>query len=408
MALGAENEEPIHLIDWENHASPYKKPVHDRWRKHMKAYVEKEILPYVDKWEKNGDIPREAYTKAYEWGVYAAGYPAKYGGTPFEGVEYDPFMKIIFYEQLCRAGSGGIFTSIWVHGIAVPPVLHFGNEEQKEAFRDVITGKKLSCLAISEPNAGSDVRNIKTVGRREGDYFIVTGEKYWISGGLKADNFVTAVRTGGEGIGGISLMIIDRGPGVITTKLPLQGHESSNTAYIVFKDVKVPVKNVIGKINEGFKYIMFNFNQERMGIAMAAVCFSRVLIEESVRYAKTRQTFGKHLIEHQVIRHKLAEMTRLTLAPHALMERVSYQMQSDPLGVKDPSIARNTALFKVQATKTLEYCAREASQIFGGRSYIKGGRGARVDRIYRDVRAYAIYGGSEEIMLDLAIRQAKL
>jgi len=400
-------EDVIRLVDWENQTSPYFNDSHRRWREVCKKFVEAEVLPYIDKWEKAGTVPREFYTKAYEAGVYAHDYPKEFGGTPFEGKD-DVFHKIILYEQICRAASGGLLTSVWVHGIAAPPVLHFGTLEQKQMFAAVVKSEKLSALAISEPRAGSDVRNLYTTAVKEGDNYIVNGEKYWISGGIKADYFVTAVRTGGPGYTGISLLIIPNGPGVFTTRLPLQGHDCSNTAYVVFRNCKVPCKNLVGKENEGFKPIMLNFNRERFGIAASAVCYARVCLEEAVRYARTRKTFGKRLIDHQVIRHKIADMSRKVMAAYSYMMHVAYCMNKDPLGFKDKSIARNVALFKVQATQTLEFCAREASQVFGGRSYVRGGRGGKVERIYRDVRAYAIYGGSEEIMLDLAMRQAKL
>lgn len=406
--LKPKKEDSIMLCDWENQTSCYYNDSHLRWRKVCKDFVDSEILPYIDKWEKAGTIPLEFYKKAYNAGLYSTDYPKELGGTPFEGKRNSTFHKIIFYEQICRAASGGLLTSVWVHGIAVPPVVHFGTPEQKEMFRDVITADKLSALAISEPRAGSDVRNLYTTAVKEGDDWIVNGEKYWISGGMKADYFVTAVRTGGPGYTGISLMIIPKGDGVFTTRLPLQGHDCSNTAYVVFRNCKVSNNMIVGKLNEGFKPIMLNFNQERFGIAVGAVCFARVCVEEAVRYARTRKTFGKRLIDHQVIRHKIADMSRTVMSAYGYMTHVAYCMDKDPLGFKDKSIARNVALFKVTSTQCLEFCAREASQVFGGRSYVRGGRGGKVERIYRDVRAYAIYGGSEEIMLDLAMRQAKL
>jgi len=403
-------ESAVPLVDWENQASPFYNDSHKRWRAHMKKFVDEEVLPNIDKWEKQGDVPREFYYTSAEWGIYASSYPKEWGGTPFEGKPMDYFHKIIFYEQICRAASGGILTSVWVHTIAVPPVMAFGNSMQKKLFADVLTAKKLAALAVSEPRAGSDVRSIYTTAKLDdtGENYLVNGEKYWISGGMKADWFTVAVRTGGPGIKGISMLIIPRGPGVITSRLPLQGHENSATAYVVFRNCKVPREYLVGKENEGFKPIMFNFNQERFGIAIGAVCYARVCVEESVRYAKTRKTFGKPLIEHQVIRHKIANMSKRVMACYGYMCLLAFAMNKDKLGLVDKTIPRNVALFKVEATQTLEFCAREASQIFGGRSYVRGGRGGKVERIYRDVRAYAIYGGSEEIMLDLAMRQAKL
>lgn len=403
-------ESPVPLVDWENQASPFYNEHHKRWRAHMKKFTDEEVMPNIDKWEKEGDVPKDFYKTCVKWGVYSPMYPREWGGEPFEDKTMDNFHKIIFYEQICRAASGGLLTAVWVHSIAVPPVMAFGNKMQKEIFAEVLTAEKLSALAISEPRAGSDVRNIYTTAALDesGENYIVNGEKYWISGGMKADWFTTAVRTGGAGIKGISLLIIPRGPGVITSRLPLQGHANSATAYVVFRNCKVPKKYLIGKENEGFKPIMFNFNQERFGIAVSAVCYARVCVEEAVRYAKTRKTFGKPLIEHQVIRHKIANMSKRVMACYGYMCLLAYALDQDHLGLMDRTIPRNVALFKTESTQCLEFCAREASQIFGGRSYVRGGRGGKVERIYRDVRAFAIYGGSEEIMLDLAMRQAKL
>jgi len=196
--------------------------------------------------------------------------------------------------------------------------------------------------------------------------------------------------------------------GVITTRLPLQGHDTSATAYVVFKDVIVPKRNLIGNENEGFRYIMFNFNAERFGIICTAIGLARTCIEESAKYAQKRETFGKPMVKHQVIRHKLMEMTRRVLAAHSFMEWCAYRSAQEEPGSMNRSLIKDISLLKVEATKTLEYVAREAAQIYGGRAYVKGGVAAKVERIYRDVRAMAIYGGSEEIMIDLASRQAKL
>jgi len=201
--------------------------------------------------------------------------------------------------------------------------------------------------------------------------------------------------------------LIERQPGVITTRLPLQGHDCSATAYVVFRNVKVHKSMVVGKPKEGFKDTMKNFNQERFGIICTAVGLTKTCVEESLKYAQSRKTFGKVLIEHQAIRHKIAEMSKRAMACHCYLESVAYRLKNNPLGV-DPTLVKDVALLKVEATRTLEFCAREASHIFGGRSYVKYGRAGKIERIYRDVRALAIYGGAEEIMLDLSVKQAKL
>ena len=181
---------------------------------------------------------------------------------------------------------------------------------------------------------------------------------------------------------------------------------ASGTTFITFEDVKVPVENLIGNVNEGFKYIMHNFNHERWGFVIQANRFARVCYEEAFKYAHRRRTFGKRLIEHPVIRHKLAEMVRQIESTHCLLESLTYQMNTMSKEQSAKALAGITALAKVQSTKVFEFCAREAAQVFGGASYTRSGQGEKVERLYRDVRAYAIPGGSEEILLDLGIRQA--
>eukprot|EP00483_Globobulimina_turgida_P010798 UN10819 len=224
---------------------------------------------------------------------------------------------------------------------------------------------------------------------------------------MKSQYFITAVRTGSakSGIFGISMLVIERSAGVITTRLALQGHDTSATAYVIFKNAIVPKKNLIGKENQGFRYIMYNFNAERFGIINTAIGLSRTCVEEACKYAQRRETFGKKLILHQVIRFKIMEMTRKVLAAHSFMEWCAYRMSLQEPGSINNALIKDVSLLKVEATKCLEFCAREAAQIYGGRAYIKGGTAAKVERIYRDVRAMAIYGGSEEIMIDLPGRQ---
>lgn len=203
---------------------------------------------------------------------------------------------------------------------------------------------------------------------------------------------------------GISLIVVPRNtPGIAVRKMEGQGSNAHHVSFITLDNVQVPVKNLIGQEGQGFKYIMHNFNHERFVIAVSAVRYSRVCFEEAIKHALTRKTFGKRLIEHQVIRHKLAEMARVIESSFDSCERVAYQFSQ---GVKDTDMGGACALLKVQATTTFELCAREASQIFGGSSVVREGKGRVVERLYREVRALAIPGGSEEILRDLAVREA--
>jgi len=272
-----------------------------------------------------------------------------------------------------------------------------------------LRGEKIICLAITEPYAGSDVANLRCEAKKtpDGKHFLVNGEKKWITNGVFADFFTVAVRTGGPGMKGISLLLIERGmPGIITRPMNCSGVWSSGTTYITFEDVKVPVENLIGQENEGFKYIMSNFNHERWGIAVQASRFARVCLEEAIKHAHRRKTFGVRLIDHPVIRNKIAHMARHVEATHAWLELVTYQLSKMTHKEATLRLGGPIALLKAQTTQTFELCAREASQIFGGLAYTRGGQGEKVERLYREVRAYAIPGGSEEIMLDLGVRQA--
>ncbi len=257
-------------------------------------------------------------------------------------------------------------------------------------------------MAITEPYAGSDVAGIKATAVREGDYYIVNGMKKWITGGTMGDFFTTAVRTGGDGAKGISLLLIERGmEGVNVRKMDTQFDTTHSTTFVTLEDVKVPVKNLIGKEGEGFKMIVSNFNHERFIFGVEATRKARMCYEEAIKFALTRKTFGKRLIEHQTIRMKLAEMVRQIEASYDMAERVAYQITN---GASAQKLGLDCALLKVNASRCFEFCAREASQIFGGSSIVKEGKGKLVERMYRETHYYVIPGGSEEILLDFVIR----
>lgn len=387
-------------------ASPYYTDSHREFRARVRQFVDTEVLPFVHEWDEAGTYPPELHQKAYEAGIYAAMWPEEYGGTPPKNV--DPFHDLILIDELSRCASGGIaWACFFTFGIALPPILNVGSQHVKDlCARDVITGKKILALAVTEPQAGSDVADLKTTAERDGDYYVINGLKKFISGGMKADWFTVAVRTGGKGMGGVSLILVDaKSEGIRRTRMKTQGWWISTTTLIAFDNVRVPVKNLIGKEGGGFAPIMSNFNHERFVFAAQSNRYARVCLEEAVRYARGRKTFGKKLIEHQVIRHKVAEMSRQIESTHALIEQVAYQMKA---GVDDKVCSGMIAMMKVAATKTMDLCAREATQIIGGAACVRGGPGEKVERLYREVRQQAIAGGSEEILMDLAMRQAKL
>ena len=368
---------------------------HEAWRRSVRGFIDREIMPHVEAWEEAGRIPRALYKKASEAGLLGVGYPESYGG---EGTDFDRFHGIVTSEELARIGAGGVSSALMIHGIGLPPIMAMGDEEMKrEIGQAVLSGDEQISLGITEPGGGSDVAQLKTKAVKDGNGWRVNGSKTYITGGMTSKWATTAVRTGGEGMGGISLMLIDlESDGVSRTELPKQGWWASDTATLHFDDVFVPAENLIGEENHGFYGIMANFNGERLGMAAQAAAYARVCVEEAAAWAQERKTFGKRLADHQVIRHKLASMAQRVWATTTMLDTYAWYVQNGQTPVAE------LAMLKVQATETMEYCAREAMQVLGGAGFI---RGHRVERIYREVRVMAIGGGSEEIMRDLAARQ---
>jgi acyl-CoA dehydrogenase len=360
--------------------------------------VDRELAPHATAWDEAGAVPRDVFVKAADFGLIGMGFPERYGGVS-KGI--DRFHAIVTSEELARLGAGGVTAALMVHGIGLPPLLALGSDTLKEAVApDVLAGRQQISLAITEPGGGSDVAQLTTRAERRGDHYVVSGEKTYITGGMTSRWATTAVRTGGPGAGGVSLLLIDlTARGVTRTALPKQGWWASDTASLHFDAVAVPVENLIGAENQGFFGVMLNFNGERLGMAAGALASARVCIEEAAGWARERRTFGKRLADHQVIRHKFAAMAQRVWAGTAFLDQCAWRVQAGE------TPAAELALLKVEATQTLEFCAREASQILGGASYI---RGSRLERIYREVRVNAIGGGSEEIMRDLAVRQLGL
>lgn len=388
--------------------SPHYNDSHRAFRAKVREFIDTEITPFCHEWDEAGTYPKELHEKAYKAGVYAAMWPVQYGGTP--PAQCDPFHDLILVDEISRCGSGGMLWSVFfTFGIALPPVLNEASQIVKdEVCRDVITGKKIMSLAVTEPFAGSDVAGLLTTAVKDptGEFYIVNGLKKFITSGTRASYFTTAVRTGGPGIGGVSVLVIPADlEGVKATRMKTQGWWMSSTALIAFDNVKVPVKYLVGQEGKGFRYIMSNFNHERFVLAAMSNRYARVCMEEAIRYGQKRQTFGKRLMDHQVLRHKVAEMARAVESCHAMLEQIAYQMK---VGVDDRHMAGMIAMTKVAATKGFDLCARESTQIMGGAACVRGGPGEKVERLYREVRINAIGGGSEEILMDLVTRQAKL
>lgn len=377
-------------------SSPFYSDEHREFRAVLDRFVAKEITPFVNEWDEAEEFPRELYEKWANVGILGAGFPEEYGG-----IGTDAFLRLIIYQALARSGSGSMCAGIISSYISMPVVLHHGTEAQRQAvLPDVLAGRKVAALAITEPSGGSDVAGIRTTATRQGDHYVVNGSKTFITGGMRADWFTTAVRTGGAGRGGISVLLVPGDtPGLARTPLKKMGWWASDTATLYFDDCLVPAQNLIGEENGGWPLIMGNFNYERLDLVAQSLGFSQVCIDESIAYAKERMTFGKPLISNQAIRHKIVDMSRKVNSCQAWMELLAWRLNQG----ENP--AGEIAQCKVEATTTFEYCAREAVQIFGGAGYL---RGATVERLYREVRVQAIGGGSEEVMRDLAAKQLGL
>lgn len=374
-------------------ASRYYSPEHEAFRDALRRFVEREITPNVDAWDEAGEFPRELYQKIAAIGVLGLGYPEEYGGTPC-----DIFYHLIVADELARCGAGGVSAGLASHTIGAPPILNAGSAAMKtRVLPPILAGEKISCLAITEPSGGSDVANLRTTARRDGDFYIVNGNKTFITSGMRADFYTVAVRTGGPGAGGVSMLLIERDtPGFGRTPLKKMGWWCSDTATLYFDNCRVPAANLIGTENQGFGIVMRNFNSERLGLAASALGYAKVCLEDAIAYARERQTFGQPLIQHQVIRHKLADMAMKVASTRAMLEDLAWRVDHGEKPVAEICLLKNLA------TQTMQFCADQAVQIFGGAGFL---RGAHVERIYREVKVMMIGGGAEEIMKDLAARQ---
>ena len=374
-------------------ASPYYTEEHEAFRDTVRRWVAAEITPFVDEWDERGEFPRELYRRAADLGLLQLGYPEAYGG-----IESDIFFSIIAFQEVARSGSGGVSASLFSHTIGTPPILYGGSEELKaRLLPEILSGEMISALAVTEPNGGSDVANLATTARRDGDHFVVNGSKTFITSGMRADYITVAVRTGPAGRGGISMLLVPGDtPGLTRTSLPKMGWWASDTATLYFDECRVPVANLLGEENQGFKLAARNFNVERITLAANCVAFSQLCLDETVAYARERKTFGQALIEHQVVRHKLVDMAMNINATQAMLENIAWRVDHGESPVAEICMLKN------MSTITMELCAKHAVQTFGGAGYI---RGNKAERIYREVRVNAIGGGAEEIMRDLAARQ---
>ena len=374
-------------------------PDHAAFRDSVRRFVARELTPHAARWDEAGGFPRELFTKAATAGLLGMGFPEEYGGFPVDAMH-----RLIACVELAQCGAGGVLASLMSHTIAAPPIAALGSDElRRRVLPSILAGERIAALAVTEPSGGSDVAALRTTARRNGDHFVVSGEKTFITSGLHADFYTVAVRTDPEsrGVRGISLLLVEREtPGFTRTPLQKMGWWASDTAHLHFDAVRVPVANLIGAEGEGFRAIMLNFNAERFSLAANALGFAWCCHVEALAWARERRTFGQRLVDHQVIRHRFVDMRARIEATTALLEEVAWRLDHEPAG--DPSVVAAVCMAKNTATRTMQFCADAAVQTLGGMGYV---RGTKSERIYREVKVNMIGGGAEEIMKDLAAKQ---
>ncbi|HWJ07534.1 MAG TPA: acyl-CoA dehydrogenase family protein [Steroidobacteraceae bacterium] len=373
---------------------------HEQFRATVRRFVERELEPHVARWDEAGEFPRELYARAAAAGLFAPGFPERHGGCP----DTDSLHRLVCGIELAQCGAGGVLASLLSHTIAAPPIASLGSDDlQQRVLPRVLAGEWIAALAVTEPTGGSDVAALRTTARREGDDYIVDGEKTFITSGMRADVYTVAVRTdpGSRGARGISLLLIERdAPGFTRTALPKMGWWASDTAHLRFDGVRVPAANLLGAEGEGFRAVMHNFNAERYALAANALGFAWACYVEALEWARARRTFGQRLVDHQVVRHRFVDMLSRIEATRALLEDVAWRLDHEPAGTAE--VVAAVCIAKNTAARTMQFCADAAVQTLGGLGYV---RGTKSERIYREVKVNMIGGGSEEVLKDLVARQ---
>lgn len=372
----------------------FETPERKELRSTIRTFVQREVLPHLDAWERAGELPRELHQKAAEQGLLGLAFDESVGGSGGDLID-----AVILNEELIQAGgSSGLAAGLFTHGIALPHIVAAGNPDLIDRFvRPTLAGEMIGALGITEPSGGSDVANLLTTAKRDGDDYVVNGAKTYITSGTRADFITTAVRTGGKGAGGVSLLVIPTDtPGfTVTRRLEKMGWLCSDTGELSFDDVRVPAANLVGEENQGFLQIAMQFQHERISIAVQAYATAQRCLDLTLQWARDRETFGKPLIKRQVVQHKLVEMrSRIELA-RTYTRDLAVRVAAGETDIAAVCVAKNTAC------DAADYVVNEAVQLHGGMGYM---RESEVERHYRDVRILPIGGGAREIMVDLAAK----
>lgn len=373
-------------------------PEHEAFRQTVRRFIEREVAPHAEEWERDGGFPRDLFHRFGELDLLGLQYPEAYGGT-----NAGPIYEAVLMEELSRCGSGGVAGGIGAHiAIATPPIFRHGNEAQKQRWLSpAVKGLAVAALAITEPGGGSDVAALCTRAVRDGDHYVVNGSKVFITNGTRADFVIVAVRTTEHGgHRGISLLVVERNtPGFTARRLDTLGWRSSDTAELAFADAAVPVTNLLGEENQGFGYIMETFQWERIWAAISFAAGAQRSLELAMAHARERVAFGRPLTELPVIRHRLADMALEVEAARRLAYHALWLYAMGQPCVKEVSMA------KLAATEAAVRVADQALQIFGGYGYSME---FPIQRAWRDARLGPIGGGTSEVMREIIARELDL
>jgi acyl-CoA dehydrogenase len=369
---------------------PFATPERRALRDTVHAFMVRDVLPHLDEWEEHEEIPRRLHRTASAAGLLGVGFDESVGGSGGSALD-----SLVVTEQIMLSGgSGGLLAGLLTHGIALPHIVAAGDRAQIDRFvRPVLAGEAIAALAVTEPDGGSDVAAVRTRATRDGDAYVVNGAKTYITSGMRADHVTTVVRTGGDGHGGLSLLVVPTDvPGVIRRPLAKMGWQCSDTAEIAFTDVRVPAANLVGAEGSGFVQVATQFVDERIALAVQAYATAQRCLDLTVAWVRARETFGRPLASRQVVRHRLVEMHRQIDVARTYTRQVVLRHVAGDEVVAQAAMAKNTAV------ATCDHVVDEAVQLHGGLGYM---RGTEVERHYRDARILGIGGGASEVMTEL-------
>jgi acyl-CoA dehydrogenase len=373
----------------------FRTPERAALRDTVRRFMNDEVRPHLDDWERAGELPRDLHRKAGAIGLLGVGFPEEAGGGGGDLLD----ALVVAEEMLYAGASGGLIASLFTCGIAVPHIVSAGDRAQIDRWvRPTLAGELIGSLAVTEPDGGSDVAAVRTTAERDGDEYVVNGAKTFITSGCRADFVTTVVRTGGPGAHGISLLVVERGtPGFETSRrLAKMGWHCSDTAELSFVDCRVPVANLVGAENSGFVQVAQHFVTERLSLGVQAYAAAQRALDLTVEWCRMRQTFQRPLISRQLVQHTLTDMARRIDVARTYVRHVAQRFLAGDDVIAEACFAKNTAV------EAGEWVVDKAVQLHGGLGYM---RESEVERQYRDMRILGIGGGTTEILTGLAAKR---